>query len=64
MGRSGMGPSSYEPITMVKALILQQWHSLSDPELEEALRIRIDFMLFTGIEREETGDVKSHALIG
>jgi transposase, IS5 family len=37
---------------MVKALILQQWHSLSDPELEEALRVRLDFMLFTGFEGE------------
>lgn len=34
---------------MFKALLLQSWHSLSDPELEEALRVRIDFMLFTGM---------------
>jgi IS5 family transposase len=52
MGRSGMGPTAYEPLMMIKALILQQWHSLSDPELEEALRVRIDFMLFTGFEGE------------
>jgi IS5 family transposase len=52
VGRSGMGPGCYEPVMMVKALILQQWHSLSDPELEEALRVRLDFMLFTGFEGE------------
>ena len=34
---------------MFKALLLQSWHSLSDPKLEEALRVRIDFMLFPGM---------------
>ena len=34
---------------MFKALLLQSWHSLSDPKLEEALRVRIDFMLFNGM---------------
>ena len=52
MNRSGMGPCPYEPVMMMKALILQQWHSLSDPELEEALRVRLDFMVFTGFEGE------------
>ncbi len=52
MNRSGMGPIPYKPIMMMKALILQQWHSLSDPELEEALRVRLDFMIFTGFEGE------------
>jgi IS5 family transposase len=31
-------------------LFLQAWHSLSDRLLEEALRLRMDFMLFTGFE--------------
>ena len=52
MNRSGMGPCPYEPVMMVKALILGQWHSLSDPDLEEALRVRLDFMIFTGFEGE------------
>jgi IS5 family transposase len=52
MGRSGYGPKGYEVIPMVKALILQAWHSLSDPGLEEALKVRLDFMVFTGFEKE------------
>ncbi len=31
-------------------MLLQQWHNLSDPELDESLRVRLDFMLFTGFE--------------
>ena len=31
---------------MFKALLLGQWHSLSDPELEHSLITRIDFNLF------------------
>jgi IS5 family transposase len=38
---------------MFKALLLQSWHSLSDAKLEEALSVRIDFMLFTGIGIEQ-----------
>jgi len=29
---------------------LSQWYNLSDIGLEEALRIRLDFILFTGFE--------------
>lgn len=47
LGRSGYGPKPYYPIKMLKALILQSWHSLSDPGLEEALRVRMDFMIIT-----------------
>jgi IS5 family transposase len=50
MGRSGYGPEGYRPIQLFKALILQAWHSLSDPGLEEALKVRLDFMMFTGFE--------------
>lgn len=48
LGRSGYGPRGYDPIRLVKALILQSWHNLSDPGLEEALKVRLDFMVFTG----------------
>jgi len=37
---------------MYKAVLLGQWYNLSDPELEEALEVRLDFMLFTGLEGE------------
>jgi IS5 family transposase len=42
------GPTGYEPLKMLKSLILGQWHSLSDPGLEESLRVRLDFLQFTG----------------
>jgi len=44
------GQKAYNNLQMFKALLLQQWHSLSDEELEEALSLRIDFMVFTGFE--------------
>jgi len=51
------GPKAYNNLSMFKALLLGQWHSLSDPALEDALRLRLDFMLFTGFEiAEETPD--------
>lgn len=34
MDRSGYGPQGYPPLSLFKALILQAWHSLSDPGLE------------------------------
>lgn len=52
LGRSGYGPPGYDPLKLLKVLILQSWHSLSDVGLEEALRVRLDFMLFTGLEQE------------
>lgn len=52
LGRSGCGPTGYDPLKLLKALILQSWHSLSDVGLEEALRVRLDFMLFTGFDQE------------
>jgi transposase, IS5 family len=51
------GQRPYDPIKMLKATILGQWHNLSDPELENALKIRLDFMLFTGFSiTEKTPD--------
>lgn len=38
-----------DPVVMFKAVLLGQWHSLSDPKLEEALRMRTDFMNFCGM---------------
>lgn len=49
LGRSGYGPQAYDPLKMFKALVLQAWHSLSDTDLEEALRVRLDFMMITGL---------------
>lgn len=44
------GQIPYDPLKMFKAILLGQWHNLSDPKLEESLRVRLDFMLFTGFE--------------
>ena len=45
---SDFGPPGYDVLRMFKALLLGQWHSLSDPALEESLRVRLDFLEFTG----------------
>ena len=37
---------AYPLLSMFKAVLLGQWHSLSDPELEYSLITRIDFNLF------------------
>src|SRR5690606_31716859 len=34
---------------MFKAILLGQWHSLSDTALEQALYVRIDFLHFCGL---------------
>jgi IS5 family transposase len=40
------GRTGYEPLKMFKSLLLGQWHSL--PALEQSLRVRLDFLQFTG----------------
>lgn len=50
LGRSSYGPKGYNALSLLKALVLQSWYSLSDTELEEALRVRLDFMVVTGLE--------------
>ena len=48
--RSGLGPQGYKQITLVKCFVIGQWHNLSDPKLEQGLRVRFDFMLFAGLD--------------
>lgn len=43
------GQEPIDPLVMFKAILLGQWHNLSDSKLEEALRVRIDFMYFCGL---------------
>ncbi|PJA35385.1 MAG: hypothetical protein CO186_06070 [Zetaproteobacteria bacterium CG_4_9_14_3_um_filter_49_83] len=38
------GVKPYDLVKMFRAMILQAWHSLSDPKMEEALKVRLDFM--------------------
>ena len=48
--QSGLGPQGYKEITLFKWLPIWQWHNLSDPNLEQGLRVRFDFMLFAGFD--------------
>ena len=43
------GRPSHAPVMMFKALLLQQWYSLSDPGLEEAICDRLSFQRFLGL---------------
>lgn len=45
-GETGRPP--YDPLAMFKALLLAQWHGLSDPALEESLLDRVSFRRFCG----------------
>ena len=42
------GKTPYNYLSLFKVLLLQQWHQLSDPKMEESLHTRIDFMWFSG----------------
>lgn len=39
----------FDALLMLKAILLGQWHSLSDAALEQALCVRIDFLHFCGL---------------
>jgi IS5 family transposase len=49
-GEGGQEP--YDSLKMFKAILLGQWYTLSDPALEESLKVRLDFLMFTGLEGE------------
>lgn len=46
------GRPIYPPIMMIKALLLQQWYNLSDPQMEESLADRISFRRETRNNRQ------------
>jgi IS5 family transposase len=48
------GQEPFDVLMMFKAILLGQWHSLSDPKLEHALTVRIDFMQFCGLSLTDT----------
>jgi transposase, IS5 family len=50
---SGAGRPPFDPLMMVKALLLQQWYRLSDADLEEALNDRVSFRRFLGLSLED-----------
>ena len=55
------GAPAYPPLTMLKAMLLQQWYGLSDPGLEEALSDRLSFRRFCGLPLD--ADVPDHSTI-
>ncbi|HYB91692.1 MAG TPA: IS5 family transposase [Candidatus Binataceae bacterium] len=55
------GRPSYPPVVMFRALLLQQWHQLSDPGLEAALEDRLSFREFAGLALNE--QVPDHSTI-
>ena len=48
----GFGRPPFDPLMMLKALLLQQWYGLSDAELEEAINDRVSFRKFLGLSLE------------
>jgi transposase, IS5 family len=53
MRNGTMGAPSYPALMLFKALLLQQWHGLSDPELEDSLKDRLSFRRFLGVSLSE-----------
>ena len=50
---SDRGRRSYDKISMLKLILLGQWNSLSDEELEYAVRVRLDFISFCGFDIDD-----------
>lgn len=46
---NGGGQEPFDALMMFKAILLGQWHNLSDAGLEQALCVRIDFLQFCGL---------------
>jgi transposase, IS5 family len=60
--RSGqMGAPGYPALALFKALLLQQFYGLSDPQLEESLADRLSFRRFVGFSL--TDSVPDHSTI-
>src|SRR3954454_16428141 len=53
LGPGGTVRPPYEPLVMLKALLLQRLYALSDPQLEEALFDRLSFRRFCGFAAGE-----------
>ncbi len=55
------GRPAYPPLMMFRCLLLQQWYSLSDAELEDSLADRLSFRQFAGIALDQ--EVPDHSTI-
>ena len=56
--RDHRGRPAYPLLSMFKAVLLGQWHSLSDPKLEHSLITRIDFNLFCRFDKLRSLTIK------
>ena len=59
-----LGPEGYDQIVLFKCLLIGQWHGMSNPKLEETLRVRFDALLFAELDlhctvRDETPHFRS-----
>lgn len=58
---SSLGEKGFPPLAMLKVLLLQCWHGLSDPEMEASLDDRMSFRRFAGFSADEA--VPDHSTI-
>lgn len=49
----GAGRPPFDPLLMLKALLVQQWWGLSDAGIEEAINDRVSFRRFLGLSLEQ-----------
>lgn len=47
------GQRPIDPLVMIKAVMLQKWYGLSDPQIEEQLQDRISFRRFAGLAQDD-----------
>jgi len=55
------GRPNLDEILMVKFLILQAWHGLSDPEIEHQVADRISFIKFHGIPKKNNSRLQKQS---
>lgn len=48
--RHNSGSEAYAPLDVFKPMLLSQWHSLLDAQMEPALRMRLAFIVFVNFE--------------
>lgn len=58
---SGKGEAAWPALMLFKALLLQRWYDLSDPQMEEALFDRLSFQAFCGLSLDD--DVPDHCTL-
>lgn len=61
--RDNGGRPAYPLLPMFRAILLGQWHSLSDPELERSLITRLDFIIFCQFPDEMTNLTTVHSTV-